>query len=154
MEFEHSSVFGASPQAVFAFHERADAFESLMPPWIAVRNVRPAKSLEVGAVARLEQRVGPIWIEIVAEHVDYARNERFVDVMTKGPFRAWRHEHRFEPHEQGCRLVDSIVYEPPLGILGRLAAPLAIKPQLQRMFEYRHKVTREAVESGAGLQDS
>ncbi len=147
MEFVHESVFDASVEALFAFHERADVFELLMPPWETVRNVQPAASLEVGAVARLEQRVGPIWIEIVAEHVAYEKNALFVDEMRKGPFAAWRHEHRFEEHPDGCRLVDAITYAPPLGFLGRLAAPLAVVPRLRKMFVHRHRVTAEALAS-------
>lgn len=145
MQFVHESVFDVDVEALFAFHERADVFSLLMPPWETVRNVRPATSLEVGAVATLEQRVGPIWIEIVAEHVEYEKNRLFVDEMRKGPFAAWRHEHRFEVSPGGSRLVDAIAYEPPLGVLGRIAAPLAIVPRLRKMFEYRHRVTREAL---------
>ncbi len=145
MEFVHHSVFEVPVEALFAFHERPDAFEMLLPPWETVRNVKPASSLEVGAVASMEQRVGPFWIEIVAEHVAYEKNALFVDEMRKGPFAAWHHEHRFEPHARGARLVDAITYTPPLGPLGRLAAPLAIAPRLQKMFEYRHRVTREAL---------
>ncbi|MCR9161766.1 MAG: SRPBCC family protein [Nannocystaceae bacterium] len=148
MQFVHESVFAVEVEALFAFHERPDAFSILMPPWETVRNVKPASSLEVGAVARLEQRVGPIWIEIVAEHVDYEKNRLFVDEMRKGPFAAWRHEHRFEPDPGGSRLIDAITYEPPLGFLGRLAAPLAIEPRLRKMFEYRHRVTQEALAAG------
>ena len=145
MEFVYESEFDVEVEALFAFHERDDVFELLMPPWETVRNVKPATSLEVGAVATLEQRVGPVWIEIVAEHVDYEKNRIFVDEMRKGPFEAWRHEHRFESSAGGSRLVDAITYQPPLGFLGRLAAPLAIEPRLRKMFEYRHRVTREAL---------
>lgn len=146
MRFVHESVIAASVEAVFGFHERPDALQQLLPPWERVRNVRPADSLEVGAVARLEQRVGPLWLEIVAEHVEYEKNALFVDEMRKGPFAAWRHEHRFEPHPDGCRLTDAITYTPPAWVFGRLAAPLAIEPRLRKMFEYRHRVTQEALE--------
>ena len=148
MEFRYESVFEVPVDALFAFHDRPDAFELLMPPWEKVRNVKPAPSLEVGSVATLEQRVGPVWIEIVAEHVAYEKNRLFVDEMRKGPFAAWHHEHRFEPHASGSRLVDAITYMPPLGILGRIAAPLAVEPRLRKMFEYRHRVTAEALHAG------
>jgi ligand-binding SRPBCC domain-containing protein len=44
-------------------------------------------------------------------------------------------------------LRDEIEYEPPLGFLGRLAAPAVIIPRLRRLFEYRHNVTREWCEA-------
>src|SRR6266550_2018891 len=34
------------------------------------------------------------------------------------------------------------VYEPPLWFLGRLLAPILIQKRLQRLFDYRHEVTR------------
>ena len=145
MEFVFSSVIEASVEAVFAFHERPDALPLLLPPWETVRNVKPAGSLDVGAVAQMEQRVGPLWIEIIAEHTAYEKNALFVDEMRKGPFKRWRHEHRFLPDPGGCKLEDAITYEPPMGILGRMAAPIAIEPRLRKMFEYRHSVTRSAV---------
>jgi ligand-binding SRPBCC domain-containing protein len=154
MVFVHESVIEASVEAVFAFHEHPDALRHLLPPWETVRNVHPAPSLDVGAVARLQQRVGPLWIDIEAEHVAYEKNALFVDEMRRGPFAVWRHEHRFEPHARGCRLVDAIEYEPPLGLLGRLVAPLAIVPRLRKMFEYRHRVTAEALQGSNGLRDA
>jgi ligand-binding SRPBCC domain-containing protein len=71
-----------------------------------------------------------------------------VDEMRRGPFKRWRHEHLFEAHEDGCRLTDRIEYEAPLGVLGRLADPIMVRPRLRKMFEYRHRVTREALETG------
>ena len=70
---------------------------------------------------------------------------RLVDEMREGPFVAWRHQHLFFPDEEGCRLRDEIDYTPPLGWLGRIAAPVAIDRRLRRMFDFRHRVTRDAV---------
>ncbi len=146
MKFVHRSVMAASVADVFAFHERADALPRLLPPWESFRNLQPAPSLAVGSIARLEQRVwGPVWVEIVSEHVEYEKDALFVDEMRKGPFRRFRHEHRFVADAAGCCLEDSIEYEPPLGLAGRWGAPALIEPRLRRMFEYRHRVTAAAV---------
>jgi ligand-binding SRPBCC domain-containing protein len=63
-------------------------------------------------------------------------------VQTAGPFRYWRHRHIIIPHKDGALLRDEIEYAPPLGLLGRLAAPLMIEPRLRKLFDYRHEVTR------------
>jgi hypothetical protein len=60
----------------------------------------------------------------------------------QGPFRKWRHRHVIAAHAAGAVLRDEIEYEPPLGLLGRLAAPFVIIPRLERLFDYRHAVTR------------
>lgn len=149
MQFVKESTFAASVADVFAFHERPDAFELLQPPWEAVEIVHPPASLAVGTRVQMRSRVGPFWTTLEAEHVAYVRNERFEDVMTRGPFRRWHHRHLFSPHERGCRLRDEIDYEPPLGWLGRAFAPLLIERRLVKMFDYRHEITRQHVEVGS-----
>ena len=147
MRFVKESVFDASVQEVFAFHERPEAFALLQPPWEHSDITQPPSGLEVGTVVKLRTRVGPLWIEVVAEHVGYEKNRRFEDVMRKGPFAKWHHKHLFFEEGPRCRLRDEIDYEPPLGALGRLVAPLAIERRLKKMFDYRHEVTRREVES-------
>jgi ligand-binding SRPBCC domain-containing protein len=67
----------------------------------------------------------------------------FEDVQVKGPFRSWRHRHIIEAHAEGATLRDEIDYEPPLGFIGRAVAPLLVRKRLQRLFDYRHDVTRQ-----------
>jgi ligand-binding SRPBCC domain-containing protein len=148
LQFVKESILPATVEEVFAFHERPDAFALLQPPWDTVEILTPPESLEVGTRVELRTKVGPAWIRIVAEHVAYERNERFEDVMREGPFARWHHKHLFFPHQQGCRLRDEIEYAPPLGWLGRVADPIAVRPRLQRLFDYRHTVTlREVLSS-------
>jgi len=148
MFFKHESVIEASIEEVFAFHERPDAFALLSPPWEATDHPA-AQQLKIGTVVKLRNRVGIVWIDIVAEHVAYEKNQRFEDVMTRGPFAKWHHKHLFLPDPKGCLLRDEIEYQLPLGVLGRLIAPLAVVPRLKRMFRYRHDVTRREVLAAA-----
>lgn len=67
----------------------------------------------------------------------------FEDVQLSGPFSSWVHKHLIEAHENGSSLRDEIDFEPPLGPLGKMAAPFLIEPRLRRLFDYRHRVTRE-----------
>lgn len=146
-EFVKQSVLRASVESVFAFHERPDAFALLQPPWDPVEIVQPPTSLEVGTVVILKTKVGPVSVTIEAEHVAYEKNRRFEDVMRRGPFAFWHHKHLFLEHDEGCVLRDEIAYTPPLGLLGRLAEPFAVRPRLEKMFAYRHDVTRREVEA-------
>ena len=145
LKFVHESVFPASVEEVFAFHERPDAFEVLQPPWERVEVVRPPSSLQVGTQVEVRAKVGPFWTTVLAEHVAYEHNVRFEDVMKKGPFAHWHHQHLFFEHEQGCRLRDEIDYAPPFGWLGRLADPVAVRPRLRKLFRFRHEVTTREV---------
>jgi ligand-binding SRPBCC domain-containing protein len=143
MRFVKESIIRAAPERVFAFHELPDALGRLTPPWESARVLSAAPSLRAGARAVVETRLfGFVPVRWVAEHTAYDPPRSFEDVQVSGPFRRWRHRHVIEPHENGALLRDEIDYAPPLGIVGRLAAPLLIEPRLRRLFAYRHRVTR------------
>ena len=129
-------------EILWAFHARPDAFALLQPPWEASEVIELPRSLEVGARAVLRARVGPLSTRIEAEHIAYEAGRSFTDTMRKGPFRAWVHEHLCEPTAEGSRLTDTIDYALPLGALGSLFGGWAVRRRLDRMFAYRHEVTR------------
>ena len=110
----------ATPEEVWAFHERPDALKLLTPPFDRIRIVRPPASLAAGTEVVLKTRIGPFWKTIVAVHTASRRPEFFEDIMRRGPFAHWRHRHLFLPDPGGTLLRDEIEYLPPLGWLGRL----------------------------------
>ncbi len=106
--------------------------------------VYAAADLRVGSRALIETRLfGLLAVRGLAEHTDYDLPRMFKDVQVRGPFKSWRRRHFVEPHEKGALLRDEVEYETPLGVPGRLAGPRLIEPRLRRLFEYRHRVTRE-----------
>ena len=142
--FIKESIIQASPQYVFAFHELPDALQRLTPPWESAHVVQPAPDLSVGARAIVETRIlGLFKVRWVAEHTAYDPPHMFEDVQVEGPFRRWRHRHIINPHPAGAVLRDEIEYETRFGFIGQLAAPLVIVPRLEKLFQYRHRVTRE-----------
>jgi ligand-binding SRPBCC domain-containing protein len=150
MLFVKQSVIRAAPERVFAFHELPDALRRLTPPWESTRVLSAAPDLRVGSTALVETRLlGLLPVRWLARHTAYDPPRMFEDVQVEGPFKSWRHRHMVEPHENGATLRDEVEYEPPLGALGRLAAPLLVEPRLRKLFEYRHRVTREWCEGMA-----
>ena len=144
MKFTKESLIRASPERVFAFHELPDALRRLTPPWEKMRIIQSAPNLLPGATVIIETRIlGLIPARWEALHTAYDPPRMFEDVQIHGPFRSWRHRHLIEPHAEGATLRDEVEYEPPLGFAGRLAAPLIVEPRLRRLFEHRHRVTRE-----------
>lgn len=139
----------ASQQRVFQFHELPEALTLLIPPWEKAKVIQAAKISEVGSLAIVQTRVlGPIAVTWVARHTVYDPPRLFEDIQVKGPFRSWRHRHVIEPSEHGAILRDEIDYEPPLGFIGRLLAPLLIEKRLHKLFDYRHEATRRWCEEG------
>jgi ligand-binding SRPBCC domain-containing protein len=148
MKFVKESVINALPEKVFDFHRRPDAFDLLVPPWESVRIVQRADITRVGSQAIIEQKIfGLFPSRWIAEHTKYDPPHMFEDVQVSGPFASWRHQHFIQAHEHVRTLLrDEIEYEPPFWIFGQLAAPFAIVPKLEKMFEYRHKITKEYCE--------
>jgi len=148
MLFVKESVIHATPERVFAFHELPDAFSRLVPPWEAATIVQKADISVIGSQAIIETKIlGLIQARWVAEHTAYNPPRYFEDVQVSGPFKSWRHRHIIEPHSDGAILRDEIEYEPPMSFLGVLAAPIFITPKIEKMFEYRHEVTKKWCES-------
>lgn len=143
MRFVKESVFPVSAEVLWSFHERPDAFQLLTPPWQRTEVVQPPASLEVGTRVVVRTKLGPLWQTIVAEHVEYERGHMFADRMLEGPFAAWLHRHIVTPRGPSESVLrDEIDYELPLGALGRLFGGPFARRELERLFDYRHEVTR------------
>lgn len=148
MKYVKESVIRATAERVFAFHEAPDAFAKLQPPWQKSEIVMPPRSLEVGTRVVLRTKVGPFWQTIEAEHVAYEAGHMFADRMIRGPFAEWLHRHVVTPlDEERCTLTDDITYALPLGPLGRLFGGAFARRELERLFAWRHEVTRAACEA-------
>lgn len=61
----------------------------------------------------------------------------FTDEQTRGPFRAFRHEHGFEPDGSGSVMIDRLIVRAPFGVLGRVVERLVLVPYLRRLIEQR-----------------
>lgn len=148
MRFVKESVFKASPERVFAFHELPDAFERLMPPWEDATIIQKADISVIGSQAIFDTKIlGLITVRWVAEHTAFEPQRMFEDTQVSGPFKSWRHRHIITPHADGAVLRDEVEYEPPMWFLGAIAAPFAVVPKLEKMFDFRHEVTRKWCES-------
>lgn len=148
MLFSKESIIHAAPVRVFAFHELPDAFSRLVPPWEDATIVQKADISVIGSQAIIETKIlGLIPARWVAEHTAYDPPRYFEDVQISGPFKSWAHRHIIEPHGDGAMLRDEIEYELPMSFIGAVAAQIFIIPKIEKMFEYRHEVTKKWCEA-------
>ncbi len=127
------SVLPVSEEAAFAWHTRPGALERLVPPWQGV-DILQAEPLAEGSRTVLRLRVGPFHRRWVAEHHAVEPPRGFTDVQVAGPFRRWKHAHRFLPGEDGtCALEDRVEWDPPRGLPAS-----ALAPAIDRAFAFRH----------------
>lgn len=126
MGLTYSSVVGADPDEVFAWHSRPGAITRLMPPWQPVRVARESPSVRDGQ-AVLALPGGLRWI--AGHDADaYDPPRQFADELQRplGAALNWRHTHRFEPVPGGTRVTDVV------------ATPVPARA-LRPMFGYRHR---------------
>ena len=106
--------------------------------------------LRLGSEVRLRARQLPLpfaqtWLVRV---VQFEPPRLIVDEMLRGPFAAWRHEHRFEELPDGrTQLTDFVTYRLPGGALGRAADAALGRRLLLASFRSRQARTRELLES-------
>ena len=68
----------------------------------------------------------------------------FVDEQRAGPYRLWRHVHRFEELGAGrVRMLDEITYALPFGWLSAPVHRLLARPRLEEIFDYRARQVAE-----------
>lgn len=141
--FVYRSRIPAPAEAVFRWHARPGALERLTPPWESVEIVEKTGGIENGARVVLRVKLGPIAQRWVAEHRDYEDGRQFRDVQVSGPFSHWEHTHLIEPDgPSACYLEDRIEYALPLGLLGQIGGSAFTRAKLERLFTYRHHVTK------------
>lgn len=140
-EFRKQVQAPVSVEALFAWHERAGAFERLSPPWDRPKVLEHTGGIRDGAKVVLQVHAGPVPTTWTLEHRDYIANRQFRDVMRDGPFAAWEHTHGFASIDaQSSTLDDHIRYELPLGGLGDAVAGGYTERTLARVFAYRHAI--------------
>ena len=149
--FERSVEIAAPVPDVFAFHLDTRNAASISPRGTRITDVTGRFPVVPGSLVTMRMRQWPspfatTW-RVRIEAVEPPR--RIVDVAERSPFRAWRHEHLFQPLGPGRTLMtDRVTYRLPLGALGRLAAPVVAR-QLAHGFAARHRLTRDLLETRA-----
>jgi ligand-binding SRPBCC domain-containing protein len=123
---------------VFDFFSRAENLQKLTPPWLhfKILSVQPSP-IRQGTLIRYSLRWRVFPIRWTTEIVEWEPPHRFVDLQLKGPYKLWRHEHRFIPEGKGTRIHDRIEYLLPFGGLGRIVHSLKVKHDVAQIFDYR-----------------
>jgi ligand-binding SRPBCC domain-containing protein len=80
------------------------------------------------------------WVTEIT-HVDEPR--MFVDEQRFGPYRFWHHQHHFREIDGGVEATDIVNYAMPLDPAGRFAQRWMVRPQLDRIFDFRRRALVE-----------
>jgi ligand-binding SRPBCC domain-containing protein len=128
-----------------AFHAEPDALRRLAMPPTFIQVVRDGRTSLIEGEIEFNLWIGPLPLRWLARHEPGPIDTSFADRMVRGPMAAWRHEHIFEPVQQGTLLVDRIAFEHRPGLAGLFTRLLFDGLPLRVLFMYRHWRTRRAL---------
>jgi ligand-binding SRPBCC domain-containing protein len=123
---------------VFAFFSDARNLERITPRWLRFEIVRGGES-EVRSGLLLDYRLRWHGLPLGwrTEITRWDPPHGFADEQRRGPYRLWQHTHRFSAEGDGTRMLDEVRYQLPLGVLGEIAHRLAVRRDLERVFDFR-----------------
>ena len=122
-------------EEAFSFFGEAQNLEQITPPFLSFRIITPTPiEMQVGALIDYQLRVRGIPIKWRTEITDWDPPHGFTDVQLRGPYRKWVHRHDFIAEKEGTRVVDTVNYLVPGGML---INQFLIKSELRRIFDYR-----------------
>jgi len=126
---------------VFAFFADARNLERLTPPFLRFRILTPGPiAMRTGALIDYRLSLFGVPFSWRTEIEAFEPETRFVDVQRRGPYRRWHHTHTFADAPGGTLIGDRVEYQLPFGPLGELARVLAVRRQLDAIFDYRRRV--------------
>ena len=71
----------------------------------------------------------------------------FVDEMTKGDFKSFRHQHHFKQVDNGTIMIDIVDFQSPYGILGSIVNKFFLKKYIENFLAKRNNIIKEYAES-------
>ncbi len=150
-QLERTQKVSLGIEACWRFFSDPRNLEEITPPAMhfTIKSRLPA---EVYPGLMIEYTVSPLLgipLTWLTEIVHVEAPHRFVDEQRVGPYRIWHHEHTFRATPDGATEVrDLVTYQPPLGPLGALLNCWVIRPQLDRIFDYRKEHFPRDAEKG------
>jgi ligand-binding SRPBCC domain-containing protein len=128
-------------EKLFDFFSDAFQLETLTPPLLRFEVVTPPPIvIQSGTFIDYRLRLHGIPIRWQSEISEWEPPSRFVDRQTHGPYRVWRHEHRFVVQHGGTLVIDHVEYRAPGG---SLVNRFFVVPDLRRIFGFRMQKLRE-----------
>jgi ligand-binding SRPBCC domain-containing protein len=144
--FIKSSYINCDTKSLFDFHLDTNNLTKITPTNIKVelltKNFKPVVS-QILKIKSTKYFIPMMW-EVKIEKIE--EPNLLVDIALKSPFKFWEHKHIFINHGNFSELKDVIIFKMPFGILGDLLS-FFVKKDLQNMFDYRHKITKNILEN-------
>jgi len=151
-QFQREQYLSASLSEAWAFISDPKNLQRITPPEMGFRVRTPELPEQMYAGMLIAYTVRPLlgipttWVTEITHVVP---QHYFVDEQRVGPYTLWHHQHRIEPSGKGVLMTDIVSYQPPLGVLGRLANALVIRKKLEDIFAFRKQALEKIFVPGS-----
>jgi len=145
--FRHSFIVKSPIEWVWRFYTDVKHLEIITPEQIDLKIINTTspnivQGQEIWCSGKIIAKRRMSW----HSKITFLKRYEYVDEMLAGPFKKWRHLHKFQNiDEKQTEVLDEIEFELPYGLLGKLLEGYAYK-QLQKTFEHRKTATVKALE--------
>ncbi len=137
---EREIILNTNPERVWEFLSTPINLNELTPPNLHFQVLSEVPAKMYNGLTILYEIKLPVfgkrrWLTEI-KHIQ--EGAFFIDEQRLGPYRLWYHQHRIERFEdKKTRMLDSVFYQLPYGVIGALVHKLWVKNMLEEIFDYR-----------------
>jgi len=123
---------------LFPFFSQSENLQRLTPAWLNFRIITPLPILmEAGTRIDYQLRLLGISIYWQTKITVWEPPHRFVDEQISGPYKLWRHEHRFTEENEVTYMRDTVHYDLFGSFLRYPLKHFLIEPWICKIFNFR-----------------
>lgn len=130
-------------EEVFAFFSDARNLERLTPGWLKFQVLTIPVRIGAGVHIQYRLKWHGIPLRWTTEITRWNPPREFEDIQLSGPYKLWRHTHRFSEQNSGTHMTDDVEYALPFGLLGSIAHSLQVRRNVAAIFDYRYDRIQE-----------
>ena len=144
--FHHSFLIESSLDKVWEFYTDLSHLQVITPKRLDLRITESSgEKITLGQTASFSSKI--ITRMTWKTRITFCEPYRYVDEMSNGLFKRWKHTHIFSKTDTGqTRVSDEIEFELQFGFLGRMFEWYALD-RLGKIFSHRQQATIKALEN-------